>query len=95
MTVRIQIEKIGKKLHRLQIYVDEQYIGEYERSQESDIDRKKQEILASIDVIVGIYKEQGEFVVRWDGANKKKSIRINNSEVGVIPRSAWRKPSWN
>ena len=95
MTVRIQIEKIGKKLHRLQIYVDEKYIGEYERSQESDIDRKKQEILASIDVIVGIYKEQGEFVVRWDGANKKKSIRINNSEVGVIPRSAWRKPSWN
>jgi hypothetical protein len=79
MSVRLDIEKIGKKLHRLLIYVDGQYIGEYERSQEADIGRKEQEIHASIDVLVGVCNKYGEFVVRWDGTNKKKSIRVKES----------------
>lgn len=94
MSARLQIERIGKKLHRLLIYVDGQYIGEYERSQESDLGRKEKEILAAIDVLAGVYKKHGKFVVRWDGVNKKKSIRVNGVEVCTIPKSCWGKPSW-
>ncbi len=93
MTLRLEFEQIGKKLHKLTIYHNEILIGEYERSQEAEFSRKEKEIRCAIKDLLDIYNRYGEFVVRWDGTNKKKSIRANGVEVGTIPKSCWGKPS--
>ena len=94
MPLRVRSELIGSKLHRLLIFQDGQYIGEYERSQEADIERKKAEIRNAEAELLGIYRRHGEFVVRWDGAKRQKSVRVKGTEVGTVPRAAWERPSW-
>lgn len=95
MKIEVITEAIKTK-YRLYIYIDGTRIGEYEKSNESDIDRKKQEIRSAIGVLIETYKKHGEFKVDWtrkDGKGKK-SIRVGGVEVGEVPRSAWEKPSW-
>jgi hypothetical protein len=82
-------EKIGGKLHQLRIFANGRYIGEYEKSQASNIERKKKEIDASREILIGVFERHGEFVVRWDGKNKCKSIRVDGIEVARIPRELW------
>lgn len=94
MSLRIDSEVIGKKLNRLSVYYDGQYIGEYERSQEADIERKSLEVKCALPLLLNIYESKGEFQVRWDNARRVKSIRVNGVEVGQIPCECWRKPSW-
>ena len=85
---------IGKKLHRMEIFSGGQFIGEYERSQAADIDRKTREINCASKLLLEIFRKHGQFVVRWDGSEHKKSIRVNEIEVGTVPKECWRKPSW-
>lgn len=92
--IRIVPEVIGKKLYRLNIYLDGQRIGEYERSQAADIDRKTREIELAIGTLESVFDHHGEFTVRWNRVQKKKSIRVDGVEVATIPRSCWQKPSW-
>jgi hypothetical protein len=85
---------LGKKLHRLDIYNEGKLIGEYERSQGNDIERKIREIYLATDLLLTIHQKHGIFRVRWDGKNKKKSIRVDGVEVATIPKKFWQKPSW-
>jgi hypothetical protein len=94
MSLRIDTQPIGTKLHRLSIYYNGQYIGEYERSRAADIDRKREEVACALSLLLDIYNKRGEFQVRWDGTHGVKSIRVNGTEVGQIPRDCWRKASW-
>lgn len=94
MSLVVNTQPIGKKLHRLEIFSDGQFIGEYERSQEADIERKKEEIKCALSRLVAIHRSKGEFVVRWDGGRRVKSIRVNGIEVDQIPIECWRRPSW-
>lgn len=86
--------RIGKKLHRLEIRHDGHYIGEYERSQAADIERKTEEISCALNLLLGIYRRHGEFQVRWSRDRKEKVVYVQGIERGVIPKSCWRKPSW-
>ena len=45
MTLQVQTEAIGKKLSRLIIINDSEYIGKYERSQDADITRQMVEVV--------------------------------------------------
>lgn len=94
MSLVVNAQLIGKKFHRLAILNDGQFIGEYERSQEADIERKKEEIKCALSKLVEIHRSRGEFVVRWDGRRRVKSIRVNGIEVDQIPIECWRRPSW-
>lgn len=95
MSVHVRAELIGEKLHRLHIFIDGVGIGEYEKSQEADIDRKTAEIIAARDILLDLYKKHGTLHVRWDGKSRKKSVRsAAGIEVGIVPKSAWGKPSW-
>lgn len=90
----VKTESIGKKLNRLDIFNNGQLIGEYERAQEADIERKIQEINCASDMLLEVYSKHGEFVVRWNGSEHKKSVRVNDFEVASIPKECWKKPSW-
>lgn len=94
MSIVVRTESIGIKLHRMHMYNGEVYVGEYERSQKADIKRKEAEISAATDVLLALFQKHGELCVRWDGKARKKSIRAGGIEVGVIPKSAWKAPSW-
>lgn len=94
MGLRVDAQSLGTKLHRLAISYDGQFIGEYERSQAADIDRKKEEIKCALSLLLGIYRSKGEFVVRWDGRQRVKSVRVSGIEVAQIPTRCWRRPSW-
>ena len=82
---------MGEKMNRLLISRNGSYIGEYERSQAEDIERKTAEIQAAETTLVAIFEKYGEFCVRWDG---EKTIRVKDIEVGYIPKSAWRRSAW-
>lgn len=94
MPIVVHTEPIGTNLHRMLMYNGEEYVGEYERSQEANIKRKKAEIAEATDVLLALFQNHGELCVRWDGKARKKSIRSGGFEVGVIPKSAWKAPSW-
>lgn len=95
MSVHIRAESIGQKLYRLQMSIDGIDIGEYERSQEADIDRKEAEVVAAQALLLSLFREHGDLCVRWDGKGRKKSVRrADGVEIGVIPKEAWRTPSW-
>lgn len=79
----------------MEIRNDGETIGFYERSQPQDIERKEREIRKAARMLVDIYREHGEFTVRWDGERAEKVVRDRSGiERGVIPRSCWERPSW-
>lgn len=95
MALRVTATPIGKKLNQLLIFDDKTFIGEYERSQKADIARKKREIQNAEELLLTIFRNHKQpFVVRWDGAARAKSIRVNGVEVNTIPKSMWETPSW-
>ena len=94
MTISVRTEVIGIKLHKVLLFDDGKYIGEYERSQEADLLRKHVEIFEAQQVLLTIFQKHGPFCVRWDGQRRKKSVRVGGVEVGEIPKSAWKTPSW-
>jgi hypothetical protein len=85
VTIEVRVERTGQSLHRLLIFSEGTFIGEYERSKEDHIERKMEEILKAQSLLLHIFQQHGEFVVRWDSADKKKSIRVAGAEVGVVP----------
>ena len=94
MTLHVRAQSIGKKLNRLLIFNGGQFIGEYERSQAADIPRKTAEIANAESLLVAVFHKHGQFVVRWEGVARKKSIRVAGTEVSEVPKAAWTKPSW-
>ena len=94
MSLVVDAQKIGTKLHRLEVRVDGQYIGEYERAQAADIARKREEIECALQLLVSKFKRHGELRVRWIGTRREKVIFAKDVEDGVIPHDCWRKPSW-
>lgn len=94
MALLIDHYAIGKKLYRLEIRHDGRYIGEYERSQADDIERKKEEVRCAADPLLRVYQQCGEFKVRWNGDRREKVVFVQDIERAVIPRSCWRPPSW-
>lgn len=95
LTIHAYLSGKAKKLHTIEIRNDGETIGFYERSQSTEIERKKREISSAEDLLVEIHRKHGEFTVRWDGKRSEKVIRDgNNVERGVIPRQFWERPSW-
>ncbi len=95
MSVKVRAELIGTKLHRLYVSIDGINIGEYERSQEADIPRKEQEIVAAQAQLLALFQQHGELNVRWNAKEREKTVRRSDGvRVGSIPKSAWRTPSW-
>lgn len=94
MSLVVDAHKIGKKLHRLEVKLDGQVIGEYERAQAADIDRKREEISCALPLLIGTFRKHGEFKVRWSSERNEKVVFANKVEVGVIPKTCWRTPSW-
>jgi hypothetical protein len=94
MRITVTPEPIGKKLHRLEIYADGRLIGEYERAQAADIDRKIVEVEKAADLLLAIHAKYGEFQVRWSRERRAKIVRVGNTERGFIPRECWQTPSW-
>jgi len=90
----IRVTPQGAKLFRLEVYCDDVCIGEYERSNEREIARKEDEIHAAFGFLVDIYQKHGEWVVRWDGTKRQKSVRVEDQEVAILPKHYWRRPSW-
>ena len=92
----ITAHKVTNCYFELKIFLGEIYIGEYERSKEQDVERKKQEILNAKDYLSKIFHTHKDqpFQVRWDGTKRTKVIKINGKEVDTIPKKFWEKPSW-
>jgi hypothetical protein len=94
MQLEIVTKSLGTKLNEVQIYAGSTQIGEYERSQDADIERKKREIESVADLLIWVHSKHGRFTVRWNGDLKQKSVRVADIEVCIIPRIAWETPSW-
>lgn len=92
----IDVQKVTACYFEFKIFLDGVYIGEYERSKEQDVDRKKREILNAKDYLIKVFHERKDqpFSVRWDGIKRTKVIKINDKEVATIPKEFWEKPSW-
>ena len=90
----IKVSQITPKRFCLEVYNGDDRIGEYERSGEGDIERKKDEIEAAFNFLLNIYKKHGEWVVRWDGTERQKSVRVEGQEVAILPKDYWGRPSW-
>ena len=84
MPIFVRTESIGTKLHRMLMYNGEEYVGEYERSQEANIKRKKAEIAEATDVLLALFQNHSELCVRWDGNARKKSIRAGGIDGEVL-----------
>jgi hypothetical protein len=94
MQLTVVTKSLGTKLNELLIYLGPTLIGEYERSQDADLARKKREIQNIEDLLIWIYEKHGHFIVRWNGEARHKSVRVAEVEVCVIPKIAWEAPSW-
>jgi len=94
MQLTIVTRSLGTKLNELLIYAGSTQIGEYERSQDADIERKKLEIENVADLLLWVHSKHGSFIVRWDGDTRQKSVRVADIEVCIIPKIAWGTPSW-
>jgi hypothetical protein len=94
MQLTVVTRSLGTKLNELLIYAGSTQIGEYERSQDVDVERKKLEIENVTDLLLWINSKHGRFVVRWDGDSRYKSVRVADAEVCIIPKIDWGTPSW-
>jgi hypothetical protein len=90
----IKVSPITSKRFCLEVYNGVDRIGEYERSAERDVERKKGEIEAAFNFLLDVYEKHGEWVVRWDGTERQKSVRVEGQEVAVLPKDYWGRPSW-
>jgi hypothetical protein len=83
---------------RLKIYHEGIHIGDYEESEEQNIERKEGEIERSADFLLDTYAKYGKFVVRWNGSDKEiRKYQEGTANPGrpvvplgvVIPRRYW------
>lgn len=77
----------NKKLFHLDIFINNEHIGEYERSYEVNFARKIQEIKSSSDYLYTLYKEHGKLKVRW--VETEKVVLSDHGKVGTILRELW------
>jgi hypothetical protein len=85
----------GTSRLRLMIRDGDQLIGEYERTGEKDIERKKAEIASAAADLVKLFRKHGPFVVRWDGIERTKVVKDEfGNKIGEISKEHWHKPSW-
>ena len=62
-------------------------IGEYERTEERDIERKKAEIASAADYLVELFRKHGPFVARWDGIERTKVAKDQfGNKIGEISK---------
>lgn len=84
-----------RKMNRLEIWRGTEFLGEYERSKDGEVDRKIEEIRSALALLLDIYRKYGSFQVRWDGKTRRKVVRVvSGEEPAAIGREHWRKPSW-
>lgn len=89
-SITVEQVRATDSLYTLNMYYGDVYIGEYERSKHQNIERKKKEVDAAADWLLGVFREHGALQVRWDGKNKVKSVRVAGVEVARIPKKYWR-----
>lgn len=96
MALTVNVEPTsGPSRFRLMIHDSDQIVGEYERTGEKDIERKKAEIASAADYLLELFRKHGHFVVRWDGVERAKVVKDEvGNKIGEISREHWRKPSW-
>ena len=94
MPLTIRAHPIGTKLHQLEIECDGRRLGEYERSQRADIERKTREVESALAELLEIERRHGQFVVRWNSVRREKVIYVDSAEVGTIAVKHWKTPSW-
>lgn len=97
--LKINVKRVTECYFELEIYLDEIYIGKYERSIEREIERKKQEIQNAKEYLQRVFHEHNNqpFCIKCRRNDKKKMTKliiINNNEVDTIPEKFWEKPSW-
>jgi ssDNA-binding replication factor A large subunit len=96
--LRVRITPATARRYHLEIYYEGNHIGDYEQSEEQNIDRKEGEIKRSSNFLLDTYAQYGKFVVRWNGRDKE----IREYQEGspnparpvvplgiVIPREFW------
>jgi len=91
-----QVRRVPEgKLNRLEIWREGVLLGEYERSNDREVDRKIGEIVSALDSLLDVYENHGRFQVRWDGKQRTKVVRdASGHEVAVIGKEHWGKPNW-
>jgi hypothetical protein len=86
MSIRVISYPLGGKLRQLDIYDNGQHIGEYEHSQQEDIEQKVTEVVRAAPMLREVYAAHGKFHVRWDGMSRVRSVRrADGTEVAQIP----------
>lgn len=91
MSFRIAAQPKGSLYYALMIYdADGTFIGEYEDSIASNIDRKTREVLNAERDLRRLFDRHGTLQVRWSGAERRKVVRdAAGREVGEVHRSHW------
>ena len=97
--LEIRIRSASANLYHLELYDGDTHIGDYERSTESEIQRKRKEIERSTDLLLSTYAQYGKFAVRWNSRERAKEIRKYRDgspdparqapHLGTIPRRYW------
>ena len=83
---------------QIDLYHDDQYLGEYERSSQGEVERKVAEVIAARHFLFDVFRNHGPWVVRWATSvrtgKRTKCVRVRDVEVTEIPRQHWGDPSW-
>jgi hypothetical protein len=96
MALTVSVEPTsGASRFRLMIHDGDQIVGEYERTGEKDIERKKAEIASAAYYLLELFRKHGCLVVRWDGVERAKVVKDDDgNKIGEISKEHWRTPSW-
>lgn len=90
--LRVQSVSGDSAYFRLDIYDGPTLIGEYERSIDTEIDKKIIEVGLASKQLREVFQSHGAFQVRWNGFIRSKDIRVGGKTVATIPRECWGKP---
>ena len=91
--LRVEATPETPRYWRLDIYLGDMLIGQYERSIEREIERKRGEVHLAADLLTDVFYRRGPFQVRWNGDTRTKDIRVNGVTVATIPRDRWLPPT--
>ena len=90
--LRIEASPATPRYWRLDIFAGETLVGEYERSIEAEIERKRGEVSLASTMLLDVFRRHGAFQVRWNGDTRTKDVRVDGRLVATIPRSCWLPP---
>ena len=95
----VEIQETGDGYYKtLQMYHEGTYIGDYERSKNNHIERKRREAQGAARLLVDAYERHGKIVVRWTETETGRTKQIRTYQehahdpgdggvvVGEIPR---------